>query len=1161
MSFKKISDSQRTQIQFDELLLQYMQKIKVTEPYKEPELEVRFKPEESKHFTKLDYDSVIQKLMAVDYSVDGFIGEYRLLIFPDQQNMPNLRIEIMTIEAIQEYCKTDDVVKVHEKYPKRVKFIRKNKVKIDEQIISDVYFNDFNFSISLRIEETQTFKYVTERGLFDDWNNMPKKFRYSNRVTFYNHEDELNPTQIDLTIVQSSAKNGSQYIPSKTIEESNVFNNVESYEIEIEIINKKANKLTIEQLSHYVKKTNKYILSGLQGTNYPISYPQQRAVYDAYIKMLNIVEKNKYVSTSNFIGPSSVTLQLKNIMSESAGAPNIRTNYTVTDKADGERRMLFINKDGKMYLISGSMKIMFTGASCKESELFNTLIDGELIMHDKKENYINYFAAFDIYFKDNKNIREKPFMVNSSSSSSSSSLSSNCRYAILLETIGILKQNLSFVAANSTIITFQVKEFYSTDNINIFEACNIILSKSESNGFAYLIDGLILTPTDLAVGANNSNESAGPLRKSTWQNSFKWKPASFSTVDFLVRTKKTAANNDLITPIFEDGQDMESVDQLKQYKTLILQCGYDISKNGYINPCKDIIEGNIETKSSKQYYPEQFHPSNPYDTSAGICNIMLTKNELDDLQIFTTGGEVILDNTIVEFRYDDSLEKSWKWVPIKVRYDKTSELKQGYKNYGNSYDVANSNWYSIHHPIDSNMIRTGDINENYSDEDTTDIYYNNVTSSTNTQGLRDFHNLYVKKLLIHSVSNKNDTLIDFACGKAGDLPKWINSRLGFVFGIDYSKDNIENRINGACARLLSSKQTNSNTPDALFVAGNSTENIKNGKAFFDDMGRNIKDVIFGINKIKIGKGVDPHYNRCKDGFSISSCQFAIHYFFENLLTFHGFMRNVAECTKLNGYFIGTSYDGTKVFDELKRDGIFEVYKDGNQICKIVRGYDKTEFEDDETSLGYKIDVFQESINQSITEYLVNFNYLKRIMTSYGFRVATSAEARMKLRDGIIDFETLFADMKTEIYKNKRNDYRNAGDMDKNEQMISFLNNCFVFKKFKHFDKQSLDRVHDRFINKTPDENEIEQKENVEIADIVLPNKIVENVEDDAAEKNDVAEEKDAAVEEKLVVKQKRAYVRKPKIVIEGEESTVKNKTRPTVAKNAKKTLKITEDDV
>jgi hypothetical protein len=104
-------------------------------------------------------------------------------------------------------------------------------------------------------------------------------------------------------------------------------------------------------------------------------------------------------------------------------------------------------------------------------------------------------------------------------------------------------------------------------------------------------------------------------------------------------------------------------------------------------------------------------------------------------------------------------------------------------------------------------------------------------------------------------------------------------------------------------------------------------------------------------------------------------------------------------------------------------------------------------------------------------------------------------------------------------------------------------------------------VHDRFINKTPDENEIEQKENVEIADIVLPNKIVENVEDDAAEKNDVAEEKDAAVEEKLVVKQKRAYVRKPKIVIEGEESTVKNKTRPTVAKNAKKTLKITEDDV
>ena len=1155
----KKQDSRSQQLQFDEIVSQYIQKINLKEKYKEPELEVRFKPEETKNFTKLDYDNVIQKIMTVDYTVGDLLGEYRLLIFPDVPSLTNIRIEIVTIEAIQEYCKTNDIVKLREKYRKRVKFIRKNRVKVNDNPLADIYFNDFNFMVSLRVEEALTFKYVSERGLFDNWSSIPKKFRYSNRVSYYNEEDMDNPIQIDMTIVRSSNKNGSQYVQSKTIEESNVFNNIETYEIEIEVVNNKAIVLEPNILISYLKKANKYILSGLQGTNYPISYPQQREVYNSYIKMLGIVDKNKNISNSNFIGPSSVTLQLKNVTSVPMGAPNIRSNYTVTDKADGERRMLFINNDGKIYLISGSMKIMFTGAICKDDDLFNTLIDGELILHDKKENFINYFAAFDIYFANNRNCRNNPFMVNSSSSSSSSSSSllSTCRYAILIDVITKLKNNLNFVVANANQITFQVKEFYSSDNINIFEACNIILSKSENNGFVYLIDGLILTPTLLAVGATNDNDNSGPLRKITWQNSFKWKPASFNTVDFLVRTKKTPTNQDLITPIFEDGQDMESVDQLKQYKTLILQCGYDISKNGYINPCKDIIDGNIEMKSSKQYYPEQFYPSNPYDTSAGICNIMLTLNAIDDLQIFTEGGEVILDNTIVEFRYDDSLEKTWKWIPIKVRYDKTSELRQGYKNYGNSYEVANSNWYSIHHPIDANMIRSGNINDNYNDEDTNDIYYNNTTSSNNTQGLRDFHNLYVKKWLIQSVSNKNSTLIDYACGKGGDLPKWINSKLGFIFGIDYSKDNIENRINGACARLLSSKQSNTNTPDALFVTGNSTENIMNGKAFFDDMGRNIKDVIFGLDNIKIGKGVDPHYNQCKNGFDISSCQFAIHYFFENLLTFHGFMRNIAQCTKLEGYFIGTTYDGLKVFNSLKADGLFEVYKDGNQICKIVRNYEKDTFDDDETSLGYRIDVFQESINQSIPEYLVNFNYLRRIMTSYGFRAATPAETRTKTRDGIIDFKTLFADMKTEIY-NGRNDYRNAGDMDINEQKISFLNNCFVFKKFKQFDASAIDSIYNRFIYKTEDGNILEQKENLEIEQVIAPNAIVEEV---LPEFIQLKEKKPRKVAKKLIIEE-TAPIIVPDIIQDiapVEEMTSKKKTRPVV-KKVKKTLKIVEDD-
>ena len=70
-------------------------------------------------------------------------------------------------------------------------------------------------------------------------------------------------------------------------------------------------------------------------------------------------------------------------------------------------------------------------------------------------------------------------------------------------------------------------------------------------------------------------------------------------------------------------------------------------------------------------------------------------------------SETFEDNTIVEFRYDQSREPGWKWVPIRVRYDKTAEYRQGLKNYGNAYHVAESVWHSIHFPITNEMLKTG----------------------------------------------------------------------------------------------------------------------------------------------------------------------------------------------------------------------------------------------------------------------------------------------------------------------------------------------------------------------------------------------------------------------------------------------------------------------
>jgi len=346
-----------------------------------------------------------------------------------------------------------------------------------------------------------------------------------------------------------------------------------------------------------------------------------------------------------------------------------------------------------------------------------------------------------------------------------------------------------------------------------------------------------------------------------------------------------------------------------------------------------------------------------------------------------------------------------------------------------------------------------------------DVYYNTPNGKFYTEAMKDFHNLYVKRRIIIGTSKQGDTLIDFACGKGGDLPKWISAKLAFVFGIDLSSDNLENRLDGACARFLKLKKTNKNVPYALFVNGNSAYNIKDGSAMLNDKAKQITSAVFGRGPKepeKIGKGVARQYGKGADGFNLSSCQFAIHYFFENPDTLKGFMKNIAECTKHNGYFIGTCYDGKLVFNELKKVKTGEsikIVEDNKKIWEVTKAYNSDAFDDDSSSIGYRIDVYQESINQSISEYLVNFDYLNRVMSAYGFEIITREEAvDMGLPDGSGLFSELFMNMLDEISKNKfkAKDYEKAPYMTTYEKKISFLNRFFIYKKIRVVNTENLE---------------------------------------------------------------------------------------------------------
>ena len=78
-----------------------------------------------------------------------------------------------------------------------------------------------------------------------------------------------------------------------------------------------------------------------------------------------------------------------------------------------------------------------------------------------------------------------------------------------------------------------------------------------------------------------------------------------------------------------------------------------------------------------------------------------------------------------------------------------------------------------------------------------------------------------------------------------------------MFGIDISRDNIENRLKGACARYLNYRKQFKRMPSALFVAGNTSVNIRDTEALFTDKGKQITNAVFGKaqkTQWNLGKG-------------------------------------------------------------------------------------------------------------------------------------------------------------------------------------------------------------------------------------------------------------------------------------------------------------------
>ena len=111
-------------------------------------------------------------------------------------------------------------------------------------------------------------------------------------------------------------------------------------------------------------------------------------------------------------------------------------------------------------------------------------------------------------------------------------------------------------------------------------------------------------------------------------------------------------------------------------------------------------------------------------------------------------------------------------------------------------------------------------------------------------------------------------------------------------------------------------------------------------------------------------------------------------------------------------------------------------------------------------MGYSINVYQETINKTIKEYLVNFDYLIKLMDDYGFIPLPEDEAKeLGFKSGVGSFSEIYRNLEHEI---KRKPYmkKDIGDslnMSVGEKRISYYNKYFIFKKIRIVDAKQIGR--------------------------------------------------------------------------------------------------------
>jgi len=1011
---------------------------------KDDEFEVmfnNFKEDNKLSFNK--YMNVLKYLKWRSQTSDiKLIFEEHLDISYNYENNNVYRVTISDNEIINNFLSSVHLRKNHIIFSimltqfiknKNFKFIK--KIKDTKKIID---FNDFDIRIRSSSEIPIDNKSISSLANLPISEEHKISYRYKNRIKLILIDTNTEQLSIDITTVKSSYTIDRLESAEKT------------FELEIDYSNQgKINDKTLDTILLEVDK----IKQVLEDTEEIVGKTELNNIIHKY---KNLVYGSNNESYKNLYKMQPVSTEVQHIIDK------IPNKYSVTDKADGDSFILYItNYDSipSYYLINNNMVIRKIAnrltKTFKHKFEGDTIIEGELIHLTSQNKYI--YMTYDCLFFNGKDVRSTTdfnIRLNYTREVTSALTLNKFKYEEYLPTI----KNVYNIDNQQKFYQNKIEEFYKNLNLTI--------TNGKENDIIFCTK-LFLFPT----GALDSEVYM--LSYLIWYNCTENQmincPYNLDGIIYTgINQKYTSDKREQKYPIYKfKPPEMNSLDVYVEFQQNKETGGYfDI----FDNSLPDTIENQVfritnfyvgDLIGSKEVPIPFMKEENNHEVFLPVV-----KGQVRDIE-----NNIVQNKTVIEVIYNNNsnIPHQYRWSVLRTRYDKTDSVLRFQKKYGNFSSAAIRIWKSMIEAVTIRELKNLAKPESYfnqkkslqtritshviTDDRQQDKYYQKITNLAKI--MRDYHNwlkssiiyTYAKKLKFTKDSKLTRTsVLDFGCGRGGDLMKMYHAKVGYYVGIDPSYEDIHSTIDGALSRYNDVKKKYPDFGKMIYLQANPAYNLDKDSQLkvFPNMAKENIDEFESV------------FNNSKLKFDIVNSSFAIHYLFSDINNVNNMTKNIDNLLKIGGFFICELFDAELVMKLLDGNDKYTSYYTDDEGKKVKFFEIIKKFQDkyDHTT-GKSIDVhmswFQEE-GTYVTEYLVSKQLMISTMKKAGcylIDTATFGNVYDLNKDWFKRVAATEENVKNKkFYDRVTKFYDNLQGADKESKTYSFLNRFYVFKKIE-----------------------------------------------------------------------------------------------------------------